>query len=70
MQIRLLLAGNLIFSFVAVSTIIVVLTQENLNFAVLSFGLTYSMLLIAEFSDLLYFFCGTEQRLVSVERIT
>jgi ABC-type multidrug transport system fused ATPase/permease subunit len=69
MQVRLLLAGNLVFLFVAISTIIVICVKDDFNYTILSFALTYSLLLTTQFDDLLYFFCGVEQRLVSVERV-
>ncbi len=69
MQVRLLLASNLILLFVVITVIIFIFLEIEIGFAIISMSLTYAMLLTQQFCDLMIFYSGVEQRMVSVERM-
>ncbi|EAR93205.2 ABC transporter C family protein (macronuclear) [Tetrahymena thermophila SB210] len=69
MSIRLLFVSNFLFICVVITGMIFILGEIDFNYTTVSMCLTYSILLSSKFSDLVQYFCNTEQYLVSVERI-
>jgi hypothetical protein len=70
MEVRILLTGNAIFIFVFLSTLYYLFFGNSNNHnSMLSFAITYSIVLVEEICSLVTHFCDLEKKLVSVERI-
>lgn len=69
MKVRLLFIGNLVLFFTVVTTLMFLFVNYRFDGSVISFSLTYSLLVTTAFCDLVHFMSATEQKFVSVERI-
>lgn len=66
---RLFLTGNLIYIFTILTSIIVIIFELKIDYATISFTITYSMIVLGLFSEFINFWSMGEQMFVHVERI-
>ncbi|KAL4497202.1 hypothetical protein ABPG72_019522 [Tetrahymena utriculariae] len=69
MIIRLLMISNMLFFFIALTILIIFVFDIDFNRNLIALSLTYSILLCEVFGNLIYYFCHTEQSMISVERV-
>ncbi|EAR86953.2 ABC transporter C family protein (macronuclear) [Tetrahymena thermophila SB210] len=69
MIIRLLMISNMLFFFIALTILIIFVFDIDFNRNLIALSLTYSILLCEVFGNLIYYFCHTEESMISVERV-
>ncbi|KAL4453105.1 hypothetical protein ABPG74_015336 [Tetrahymena malaccensis] len=69
MIIRLLMISNMLFFFIALTILIIFVFDIEFSRNLIALSLTYSILLCEVFGNLIYYFCHTEQSMISVERV-
>ena len=67
--IRLMILSNCIFLAVAVTIAIFILFEINVEYTTCALALTYTVMMFNSFTEVVKFFCGVEQRMISVERV-
>lgn len=67
--IRLMILSNCIFLAVAVTIGIFIVFEINVEYTTCALALTYTVMMFNSFTEVVKFFCGVEQRMISVERV-
>lgn len=68
--IRLQLLGIGIFFCVAFTITVILFMGIDIEYANLGLAVTYSIIVSNSFADMIHFFSGSENRMISVERIS
>ena len=67
--IRLMLLSNFVFVSVALTITICIVFDIKIEYSTCALTLTYSVIMLNSFTEVVKFFSGVEQRMVSVERV-